>query len=186
MKKKTHHPTRIGSLLTSLATLVVASCGLFTLSSTALFDDVQSASMDVSSGWVDVALGGSTVVALSNLKPGDVLFRSMNVANIGSLDFSYALTASRPTNTGSPLVDAMQVETWRTANAEACAAATYQTGTRVATTTSLTSLNVTNANLGAGTSETLCMRLSLPSSTPNGIAGKTATVTLTVASQQIL
>ena len=186
MKKKTTNPTRIGSLLTSLATLVVASCGLFTLSSTALFDDADSATMDVSSGWVDVALGGSTVVALSNLKPGDVLFRSINVANVGSLNFSYALTSSRPANTGAQLVDAMQVETWRTANAQECAAASYQNGTRVGTTSSLTSLNVTNANLAAGSSETLCMRLSLPSSTPNGIAGKTATVTLTVASQQLL
>lgn len=186
MKKNTTHPTRIGSLLTSLATLVVASFGLFTLSSTALFDDTDATTMDVSSGWVDVALGGSTVVALSNLKPGDVLFRSINVANVGSLDFSYAVTASRAVNTGAPLIDAMQVETWRTANAGECTAASYQNGTRVATTTSLTALNVTNANLSAGTSETLCMRLSLPSSTPNGIAGKSATVTLTVASQQLL
>lgn len=172
--------------MTSLAALVVASCGLFTLSSTALFDDVDSATMDVSSGWVDVALGGATVVSLSNLKPGDVLFRSINVANAGSLNFSYGLTASRPSGTGAALVDAMQVETWRTANAESCTAASYQNGTRVGTTTSLTTLNVTNSNLAAGTSETLCMRLSLPSSTPNGIAGKTATVTLTVASQQLL
>jgi hypothetical protein len=46
-------------------------------------------------------------------------------------------------------------------------------------------LSVANANLVAGTSETLCLRISLPSSTPNGIAGKTSTVTLTVASQQL-
>lgn len=186
MKKNPVIHTRIGSLLTSLATFVIAGCGLFTLSSTALFDDTDSAAMDVSSGWVDVALGGATVVSLSNLKPGDVLFRSINVANAGSLDFSYGLTASRPTGGGSALVDAMQVETWQTANAEVCTAADYQNGTRVGTTTSLTTLNVTNPNLSAGTSETLCMRLSLPSSTPNGIAGKTATVTLTVASQQLL
>jgi hypothetical protein len=119
------------------------------------------------------------------LKPGDVFFRPINVANAGSLDFSYTLTASRPTGGGAPLVDALQVETWKTTTAGDCAAASYQAGTRVGTTSTLTALSVANANLVAGTSETLCLRISLPSSTPNGIAGKTSTVTLTVASQQL-
>lgn len=185
--KKTQHPTsRIGSLLASFATLVVASCGVYTLSSTALFDDSDSASMDVSSGWVDVALGGTTVVSLSNIKPGDVFFRAINVANAGSLDFSYAMTASRPSGTGAPLVDAVQVEAWKTANAQSCNATDLPSGTRMTSSSSLTALNATNANLSAGTAETVCLRMTLPSSTPNGIAGKAATVTLTVASQQLL
>ncbi len=186
MKKSHHARSRIGNLIASFATLVVASTGVYTLSSTALFDDSDAASMDVSSGWVDVALGGSTVVSLSNIKPGDVFFRAINVANVGSLDFSYAMTASRPSGTGAPLVDAVQVEAWKTANAEACTAAGHQGGTRMTTSSSLTTLNATNPNLSAGTSETVCLRMTLPSSTPNGIAGKAATVTLTVASQQLL
>jgi len=185
MRKNTSLTSHIGRLLLSLSTLAVAGAGIATAASGAMFTDTADSTMDVSSGWVDVALGGPTVVALANLKPGDVFFRPINVANAGSLDFSYTLTASRPTGGGAPLVDALQVETWKTTTAGDCASATYQTGTRVGTTSTLTALSVANANLVAGTSETLCLRISLPSSTPNGIAGKTSTVTLTVASQQL-
>lgn len=117
MRKNTSLTSHIGRLLLSLSTLAVAGAGIATAASGAMFTDTADSTMDVSSGWVDVA--------------------------------------------------------------------TYQAGTRVGTTSSLTALSVSNANLVAGTSETLCLRISLPSSTPNAIAGKTSTVTLTVASQQL-
>jgi hypothetical protein len=185
MRKNTSVTSHIGRLLLSLSTLAVAGAGIATAASGAMFTDTADSTMDVSSGWVDVALGGPTVVALANLKPGDVFFRPINVANAGSLNFSYTLTAARPTGTGAALVDALQVETWKTTTAGDCAVATYQAGAQVGSTSSLTALSVSNANLVAGTSETLCLRISLPSSTPNAIAGKTSTATLTVASQQL-
>ncbi|MFN5601894.1 MAG: TasA family protein, partial [Acidimicrobiaceae bacterium] len=146
MRKNTSLTSHIGRLLLSLSTLAVAGAGIATAASGAMFTDTEDSTMDVSSGWVDVALGGPTVVALANLKPGDVFFRPINVANAGSLDFSYTLTASRPTGTGAPLVDALQVETWKTTTAGDCAAATYQTGTQVGSASSLTALSMANAN----------------------------------------
>ncbi len=185
MRSNTSLTSHIGRLLLSLSTLAVAGAGIATAASGAMFTDTADSTMDVSSGWVDVALGGPTVVALANLKPGDVFFRPINIANAGSLDFSYELTASRPTGSGAPLVDALQVESWKTATAGDCTAALYQTGAKIGTASSLTALSVANANLIAGTSETVCLRISLPASTPNAIAGKSSTVTLTVASQQL-
>jgi hypothetical protein len=114
-----------------------------------------------------------------------VFFRSINVANTGSLAFSYSLTASRPTGSGTPLVDALRVESWTTASGEACAASTYTGGTQIGTDSALNLLSLTGRQLNAGTSETVCLRISLPSSTPNAVAGKTSTVTLAIASEQL-
>lgn len=185
MRKNTSLANKLGHLVASLAIVSVAGAGIATAASGALFTDTDSASMDVSSGWVDVAVGGPTVLALSNLKPGDVFFRSINVANTGSLAFTYSLTASRPTGGGAPLVDALRVESWKTTTAEGCASSTYSAGSQIGTDASLSQLSLTARELTAGTSETVCLRISLPSSTPNGVAGKTSTVTLTVASEQM-
>ncbi len=185
MRKNISLAGKIGHLVTSVAIVAVAGAGIATAASGALFTDADSSSMEVSSGWVDVAVGGPTVLALSNLKPGDVFFRSINVANTGSLAFSYSLTASRPTGGGAPLVDALRVESWTTASAEACAASTYTGGTQIGSDSALNLLSLTGRQLNAGTSETVCLRISLPSSTPNAVAGKTSTVTLAIASEQL-
>lgn len=185
MRKDTSLANKIGHLFASLAVVTVAGAGVATATSEALFTDTDAATMDVSSGWVDVAVGGPTVLALSNLKPGDVFYRAINVANTGSLAFSYSLTATRPTGSGAPLVDALRVESWKTSTAEACASSTYAGGTQIGADASLSQLLLTGRELTAGTSETVCLRISLPSSTPNAVAGKTSTVTLTVASEQL-
>lgn len=185
MRKNTSLANKLGHLVASATIVAVAGAGIATAASGALFTDVDAATMDVSSGWVDVAVGGPTVVSLSNLKPGDVFFRSINVANTGSLSFSYSLNASRPTGPGAALVDALQVESWKTATAEACTGSTYTNGTQVGAQTSLSQLSLLGRQLLAGGSETLCLRIALPSSTPNAVAGKTSTVTLTVASEQL-
>lgn len=175
------HLVRLGI---SLATVITAGFGVVTAASGAMFTDTETASMDVSSGWVDITASGTNVVALSNLKPGDVFFRSMNLANAGSLDFKYAITATRPTGAGAPLVDAILVETWKVADATNCTAANYNTGTLIAASSTLTALQVSNQLTAPASSHTVCFRFSLPMSTPNAIAGKTATVTMSIASEQ--
>jgi hypothetical protein len=185
MRKNTSLANKVGHLFASLAIISVAGAGIATAASGALFTDADAATMDVSSGWVDVAVGGPTILALANLKPGDVFFRPINVANTGSLAFIYSLTATRPTGSGAPLVDALRVESWKTSTVEACASSTYAAGTQIGTDTSLSQLSLTGRQLIAGTSETVCLRISLPSSTPNGIAGKSSTVTLTINSEQL-
>lgn len=172
-------------LVLSLATLAVAGMGIVTATSGAMFTDTAIADMDVSSSWVDVAVGGATMVPLSNLKPGDVIFRPVNIANTGSLDFSYEITTERKNGPSAALVDALEVETWKTPTAEACELATYQGGIHIGTASSLTHLSMSNPNLVAGTAETVCLRISLPPTTSNTAAGKNATVTFTIASQQV-
>jgi hypothetical protein len=185
MRKNASLVSKIGHLIASIATVMVAGAGIATAASGALFSDADVATMDVSSGWVDVAVGGPTVLTLTNIKPGDVYFRSINIANTGSLEFSYSLATTRSTGSGTALIDALRVETWKTTTAEACAGATYSSGEQLGTDTSLAQLSLTGRQLIAGTSETLCLRVSLPSSTSSQAAGKSSTVTLTVASEQM-
>jgi hypothetical protein len=175
------HLVRLGI---SLATVITAGFGVVTAASGAMFTDTETATMDVSSGWVDITVGGKDQVALSKLKPGDVFFRSMNLANAGSLDFKYGITASRPTGAGAPLVDAILVETWKLTDGANCTAAKYQTGTLIAASSTLTALNVANQVMTPASSHAVCFRLSLPMSTPNAIAGKTSNVSMTIASEQ--
>jgi hypothetical protein len=171
-------------LAISIATVITAGFGVVTAASGAMFTDTETTSMDVSSGWVDVTVGGTNVLALSNLKPGDVFFRTYNLANAGSLDFTYGITQSHPTGPGSVLVDAIQVETWKLTDGASCTAANYQTGTLIAATSALSALNVANQNMTPATSHAVCFRFNLPSTTANGIANKTSSVTMTIASQQ--
>lgn len=175
------HLVRLG---VSLATVITTGFGVVTAASGAMFTDTETASMDVSSGWVDITVGGTNVVALSNLKPGDVFFRSLNVANAGSLDFNYGITASRPAGAGAPLVDAILVETWKLTDGANCTAANYQTGTLIAASSSLKDLNVASQVMAPASSHAVCLRLALPISTPNAIAGKTSNVSMTIASEQ--
>lgn len=172
-------------LIFSILTVIVSGFGVVTAVSGAMFTDTETTNMDVSAGWVDVTTGGSNVVALANLKPGDVFFRSVNLANAGSLDFNYSITATRPSGTNAPLVDAILVETYKMDDAANCTAASYQTGTLIAASSTLNNLSVTNQLMAPASSHAVCFRFSLPISTPNAIAGKSSTVTMTIASTQV-
>lgn len=185
MGNSTSLVSKIGHLLVSATIVTVAGAGIATAASGALFTDTETATMEVSSGWVDVAVGGSTVVGMSNLKPGDVFFRSLNVANTGSLGFSYLLSALPVNGAGASLVDALQVETWKTSTAEACASSTYTEGVLIGAEGSLSQLTLPVRQLTPGNSETLCLRISLPTTTSLSAAGKNSKVTLSVASEQM-
>jgi hypothetical protein len=104
--------------------------------------------------------------------------------NSGSLDFNYGITAVRPTGAGASLMDVVEVETWRVNNATECAAAQISTASLVAATSTLKNLNVDQQLLETGESETLCFKLTLPVGTSNSSAGKTASVSLTIATWQ--
>jgi hypothetical protein len=82
------------------------------------------------------------------------------------------------------LVDAIKVETWKLTDGANCTAANYRTGTVIAATSSLKALNVANQLMTPTSSHSVCFRFELPISTPNAIAGKSSTVTMTIASEQ--
>jgi hypothetical protein len=175
---------QIARLLMSIITLLATTAGIVAATTGAMFTDTSSVDFEVSTGWVDITSANGTLLPLSNLKPGDVLYRPLNFVNSGSLDFNYGITAVRPTGAGASLRDVVEVETWRVNNATECAAAQISTASLVAATSTLKNLNVDQQLLETGESETLCFKLTLPVGTSNSSAGKTASVSLTIATWQ--
>lgn len=171
-------------LVISVITVIATGAGIVTAASGALFTDTATTSMDVGAGWVDVTTGGSAMIPLSNLKPGDVLFRNVNIANQGSLEFIYDITAAPVNGQGAALVSAMLVETWLVQNTDSCNATGYQTGTHTSSST-LDALHMHDHTITPNTAETVCFKLTLPSSVGNNIAGKSARVDVVIATTQV-
>jgi hypothetical protein len=175
---------QIFRLLVSVITLVATGAGIVVATTGAMFTDTTKTKMDVSTGWVDVTLGGDAMLLLSNLKPGDTVYRPMNFVNSGSLNFVYDITAVRPNGPNGALADVIQIETWETGDADHCNAAQHSDGTLLAESTSLTDLHVHDHVLAPGLAETLCFKITLPAGTSNSIAGKSASIDLNIATWQ--
>lgn len=176
---------QISRLFLSVITLVATGAGIVVATTGAMFTDSTTTKMELSTGWVDVTLGGDAMLPLSNLKPGDTLYRPMNFVNSGSLGFMYDITAVRPNGPNGALADAIQIETWETGDADHCNAAQHNQGTLISPTSSLTDLHVHDHLLAPGQSETLCFKITLPTGTSNSVAGKSAAVDLTIATWQV-
>lgn len=170
-------------LVLSALVVITSGFGIVTATSGAMFTDTTEVGMDISTGWVDIHTDNSELLALSNLKPGDTVYRPFNIANLGSLALSYALTVNAPTGPNVALFDALQVSTWRIDLAEDCTAANHQSGVSVAS-SSLTNLAINNPTMQANSAETLCFVITLPSSVSNTSAGKNSRATVNIASQQ--
>lgn len=185
MKNNTPSIVRqVTRLMLSVITLLATTAGIVAASTGAMFTDSSSVDFEVSTGWVDITSANGTLMPLSNLKPGDVLYRPLNFTNSGSLNFMYEITAVRPTGSGASLMDVIEVETWRVNNATECAASQMSVATLVTATATLKNLNVADQLLATGESETLCFKLTLPAGTSNSSAGKTASVSLAIATWQ--
>jgi hypothetical protein len=175
---------QLARLVLSVITLLATTAGIVAASTGAMFTDTSSVDFEVSTGWVDITSADGTLLPLSNLKPGDVLYRPLNFTNSGSLDFIYEITAVRPTGAGASLMDVIEVETWRVDNATQCAATEMSTASLVSASATLKDLNTGDQLLETGQSETLCFKLTLPAGTSNSAAGKSASVSLTIATWQ--
>jgi hypothetical protein len=175
---------QIARLALSVITLLTTTLGISVAFTGAMFTDTSSVDFEVSTGWVDVTSADGTLLPLSNLKPGDELYRPLNFVNSGSLDFIYEITAVRPTGSGASLMDVIEVETWRVDNAMQCGPSHMSIAALVSATTTLKNLNVGEQLLETGESETLCFKITLPMGTSNSAAGKSASVSLNIATWQ--
>jgi hypothetical protein len=175
---------QLARLALSVITLLATTAGIVAASTGAMFTDTSSVDFEVSTGWVDITSADGTLLPLSNLKPGDVLYRPLNFTNSGSLNFIYEITAVRPTDAGASLMDVIEVETWSVDNATECAATEMSTASLVSASTTLKDLNIGEQLLETGQAETLCFKLTLPTGTSNSAAGKSASVSLTIATWQ--
>ena len=196
-------------ILAPLAFAGVAAVGGVALMSGAIFTNTQTvAGNSFTAGSVQLATTPNTsAFSVTNMAPGDVVYKNVNVANTGSLALRYSLTDNLDAsgNTGlaagaTPLQ--MAIKTGLTA-----AQCNAETGTGDSTWTSGSSVytgaiapnGASAANiigdpttgqqsgdraLAAGANEDLCVQVTLPFAADNTYQGKAANVDFTFLGEQ--
>lgn len=187
-----------GKLLASGALLAMAAgaAGLGTFGS---FTSTTSASENVSSGTVTIALGtgsDSTLnVDATDLLPGDTVQRLVKLTNSGSADLggvTLTTTASTSSQLDKDATNGLQlaIDTCSTAWAQQGSASTYQcNGTQhsVLGATPVIGNNMALANLSsvaAGKADYLRVTLSFPSTAGNGLQGQSSTINFAFTATQ--
>jgi predicted ribosomally synthesized peptide with SipW-like signal peptide len=189
-------------LLVSLA-IVAAAASIAGLGTFATFTSSTSASQNVSSGTVTIALGATgastnrLTVGASNIAPGDTIQRSVDLLNSGSIDLS-GITLTTNATTSSLLdtdaTNGLQMVIDRCSNAwtEGGTAPAYTYTCSGATSSVLASRavvgsNLTLSNLAAltnGVTDHLRVTLTFPSAAPNSFQNQSSTIQYTFTGTQ--
>lgn len=173
-----------------LAALGTLSAGVWA-STYATFSDSAAASSTFTTGTVDLTLNSSqgpyafTSIQSSNLRPGDVVYAPLTVANAGSLDFTYGMGSSSTNADGKALKDTLRLGAKLVANAGACGAAGYNaSATTVMAEGAISGAAISSRALTASSSEVLCFKAELPSTAGDALQNATTTTTLTFSATQ--
>lgn len=158
----------------------------------ATFTDSATATSTFTAGTVRMTLNSTsgaysfTALQSSNMKPGDVLYAPLTVANTGTLGFTYTMTSSSTNADGKALRDTLTLGAKLVANAGACDATGYTaSGTTVITEAAISGAAIASARgLAASSSEVLCFKASLPSGAGDSLQGSTTTTTMTFSATQ--
>lgn len=157
----------------------------------ATFTDSADATSTFTAGSVDLVVGGDTSDAYaftslssSNLKPGDVVYAPLSVANTGSLGFTYSMSSSSTNADTKALKDTLKLGAKLVANAGACDSGGVgyaASATTVMAEGAISGAAIATRSLVAGASEVLCFKVELPSSAGDALQGATTTTTMTFA-----
>ncbi len=160
----------------------------------ATFTDSGTANSTFTAGTVDLLVSGEadddyafTSIEMGNMKPGDVKYAPLTIANNGTLGFTYTMSTSATNTDSKGLRDQLTAEVRLVANAAACDSAGVGFNASLTTVTAsgpLSSAAISTRSLGAGASEVLCYKVQLPSAAGDPYQGATTTATFTFAATQ--
>jgi spore coat-associated protein N len=160
----------------------------------ATFTDSGTAGSTFTAGTVDLLVSGETddsyaftSIEMGNMKPGDVKYAPLTVANNGTLGFSYTMATSATNGDSKGLRDELTLESRTVANAAACDSAGVGFNaslTTVAASGPLSAAAISSRTLVAGTSEVLCFKVQLPSNSGDAFQGATTVATFTFSATQ--
>jgi len=160
----------------------------------ASFSDSATASSTFTTGTVDLTVNAEaddayafTSLESSSLKPGDVVYAPLTVANVGSLGFTYAMTSSSTNADSKALRDTLRLGAKKVANAAACdsAGVGYAASlTTVMAEGAISSAAISSRAVATGASEVLCFKVELPSSAGDALQDATTTTTMTFSASQ--
>lgn len=177
---------RKARLLLSLGSLSgVVWAGTF-----ATFTDSSTADSTFTAGTVDLLVGAEvddayafTAIQMSNMKPGDVQYAPLTIANAGTLGFSYTMATSATNTDTKALRDQLTLGIKKVAST--CDATTYTASSDVMTASGALSAGaVASRTLTAGTNEVACFRVELPSGSNDTFQAATTTATFTFSATQ--
>ena len=176
--------------------LVIPSIGTTALS-LALFTDQESVDSTFTTGTIvlDAAKVDALVLTTSALMPGDAVTDDVVVENDGTAELRYAMTSASTNADGNALrnsltlvVKTVDVTTPGTPCDNFDGSTTLFTGALGATSAAFgdptAGADTGDRVLAAGANETLCFRVSLPSSTGNSAQGASTTTTFTFDAEQ--
>lgn len=182
----------------TFVTLSLAVIGAGAVMSSALFtDSTNIGSNSFTNGTVVISTDpATTAFTASNMAPGDSVYGTVKVSNLGTLPMRYSMT-SNATNADSKAL-ASQLQMTVKSGVSTCDAAGFAGGSTLYNAGALgglaASLNILgdpstgqqtgDRSLAAAANETLCFRVTLPTSTSNTYQGATTTATLTFAAEQ--
>lgn len=197
-----NHGSRTKKVLLSIAALGCAA-GIAGLGTFATFTSTTSASQQVSSGTVTIALGATgaatnrLTVNASGIVPGDTMQRSFDLANSGSQDLaSVTLTTTASpsslldtdaTNGLQMVVDKCSVAWTESGSSPAFTYSCSGTTSTVLATRAVIGSSIALSNLGvttAGATDRLRLTLTLPSTAGNTFQGLTSTVSYSFTGTQ--
>lgn len=175
----------------ALAALGTLSAGVWA-STFASFSDDATATSTFSTGSVDLTVGGEVdddyafaSLESGSMKPGDVVYAPLTVANAGSLGFTYSMSSSSTNADSKALRDTLRLGARVVANAGACGAAGYNaSGTTVLAEGAISGASISSRSLASSASEVLCFKAELPSNAGDSLQSATTTTTFTFSAAQ--
>ncbi len=160
----------------------------------ATFTDSGTAGSTFTAGTVDLLVNSEaddayafTSIEMSNMKPGDVKYAPLTIANNGTLGFTYTMATSATNADSKGLRDQLTLGVKKVANAAACDSAGVGYAASVDTMTASGALSagtIATRALSAGSSEVACFRVELPSGSADSYQGAATTATFTLSATQ--
>ena len=171
-----------------------ALSGMIWAGTFATFTDSGTAQSTFTAGTVDLVLSADTddayaftSIEMSNMKPGDVTYAPLTIANTGTLGFSYSMSTSATNGDSKGLRDQLVLGIKKVANAAACDSAGVGYAASIDVLTAEGALSggaIASRSLTAGSSEVACFKVQLPTSAGDSFQGATTTATFTFAATQ--
>lgn len=191
--------SRRSRLVATALTVGLASIGVTTLTTGALFTDTDTMSAtDFTTGTVVISPAMSTTVALGapNMAPGDTSFGAVTVTNSGTLEQRYGVSIAAANATAVNLAGELELDMYAVASEASCSAAGVAALTPLASLTAVPTMltqiigdtspgaQAGDRTLGSTVAETLCVRVHLPVGTDNTFQGANTEISLTFDAEQ--
>lgn len=163
----------------------------------ATFTDSATSVSTFTAGTVDLVAGGDagdayafTALTMTTMKPGDVKYAPLSIANVGSLGFSYTMATSATNLDTKGLADQLTLGITKVATAAACDSAgvgylAAVTALDIASAEgALSTRAIASRTVAAGASEVLCYKVTLPTASGDSFQAATTTATFTFSATQ--